>query len=147
MNFDHKDWQYADADLRPLLEKLAKELDGYCLFTIAPGRPIARFEEADKLSAHYAISRDSTAVDVMISGNLIMGIMTACMHPDITGVGLYGNVPIKENEPTYVHLEIKGEKMFWIQHPHTAAKVLYPAPLFISKLNELINEYMIWRTK
>lgn len=147
MNFDHEDWKYADKDLRPMLEKLAKELDGYCLFTIARGRAIARFEEADKPSAHYAIGRESTAVDVNISGNVVMGIMTACMHPDITAVGLYGNVPVKEYRPMYVHLEIKGEKMFWIQHPHTAEKVMYPDPFFISRLNELINEYMIWRTK
>jgi hypothetical protein len=148
-NLNHEDWKYTDPELRPVLESMADALDGHAKFDIAGGRPIARFEPIDKPSAHYAVGRQSTAVDVLISGNLPLAIMTACMNPQISGVGIYGNVPMKnpDKKPTYIHLEIKGDKMFWIQHPHTSAKILYPDAFFVSRLNELINEYMIWRCK
>ncbi len=148
-NLDHADWKDADKDLRPVLEEMADTLDGVCKFDLAKGKPIARFEQPDKPSAHYAVGRKSTAVDVMISGNLPLAIMTACMNPAITGIGLYGNVPMKhpDETPTYIHLEINGEKKFWVQHPHTAEKIMYPHRFFVSRLNELIHTYMIWRYK
>ena len=119
-HFKHNDfpepWSDANPILLTMLDDFRDDINSAIIPSLAPGA-LCRYSAADMESPHYAVGRQSMAVDVFIPGAQPAWLFLRALMFGWGGIGVYFDTHSNHGDPeTMYHLDIRGTAN---DKPHT----------------------------